>query len=370
MRSLTFLIKPASSLCNMRCKYCFYEDVAASRSQKHMGIMTADTAEKIISEAFHAVSPGGTITFMFQGGEPTLAGLGFFRNFVEAERRYAKPGVSCHHAIQTNGFCLTEEWAAFFREHRFLVGLSIDGTQAIHDSFRLDAAGQGTWEKTVAALKLLERFQVETNLLCVVTAQAAKKARQVYQSLSQLGGHPLQFIPCLDPLEADRGSLPHSLTPESYGKFLCQVFDCWYRDWKAGRYISIRTFDDYLRLLLRMPPSSCAAAGSCGHYLVAEGDGSLYPCDFYVLDRWYLGNIHDCTVEAALTSPNALAFLEEGRNRPDRCRGCRYLPLCRGGCKRDWDSQGANYYCDSYRAFFPYAIARLEEMAAALLRNR
>ena len=370
MTSLTFLIKPASSLCNMRCKYCFYEDVAANRTQKHMGIMSAATAERIVSEAFRAVSPGGRITFLFQGGEPTLAGLDFFRSFAALEHKYAKPGVSVHHAIQTNGYCLNEDWAAFFRDQKFLVGLSIDGTQALHDRFRVDPSGQGTWDRTVSALRLLEQFQVETNLLCVVTAQAAKKARQVYRTLSQLGGHPLQFIPCLDPLEADRGSLEHSLTPESYGKFLCQTFDCWYRDWKAGRYISIRTFDDYLRLLLRMAPSSCAAAGSCGHYLVAEGDGGLYPCDFYVLDQWYLGNIHECTVEEALQSPNSLAFLEAGRHRPEACQSCRYLPLCRGGCKRDWDANGANYYCSSYKTFFPYAITRLEEMAAALIRSR
>lgn len=370
MNSVTFLIKPASSLCNMRCKYCFYEDVASSRSLKSMGIMTRDTARRIVSEAFRVVGRGGRITFMFQGGEPTLAGLDFFRTFITLEKEYAKPGIHVHHAIQTNGLCLDEEWACFFREHGFLVGLSIDGTQAVHDRFRVDAAGTGTWERTVAALELLENHQVETNLLCVVTAQAAKKPQQVYRSLVQLGGHPLQFIPCLDPLECSRGSEPHSLTPEAYGKFLCSLFDCWYRDWKMGHYISIRTFDDYLRLLMRMMPSSCAASGSCGHYLVAEGDGSLYPCDFYVLDQWYLGNIHDCSIEQALSSANAQLFLKEGRRRPAECRSCRYLPICRGGCKRDWQENGSNYYCSSFGAFFPYAIPRLEEMAASYLRNR
>lgn len=369
MRSLTFLIKPASSLCNMRCKYCFYEDISENRAQKHMGIMTEATAERIIREAFRVLSPGGMITFMFQGGEPTLAGLAFFRQFMALEKQYSQAGITCHHAIQTNGFCMNEEWAAFFQENHFLVGLSMDGTEAIHDHFRLDPSGCGTWSKAVAALHLLEKYQVETNILCVVTAQAAKKANQIYRTLSQTG-HPLQFIPCLDPLEAERGTLAHSLKPDAYGKFLCQLFDCWYRDWKAGRCISIRTFDDYIRHLLRMPPSSCAAAGSCGHYLVCEGDGSLYPCDFYVLDQWYLGNIHNCTIEDAMNSTNARTFLEEGAKRPAECASCRYAPLCRGGCKRDWDHSGANYYCASYKTFFPYAISRLEEVAAAFLRRR
>ena len=367
MKSLTFLIKPASSLCNMRCKYCFYEDIADNRTLKHMGIMSEDTAERIISEAFRAVSPGGTILFMFQGGEPTLAGLDFFRNFIALERKYARSNVYCSHAIQTNGYNLTAEWAAFFRENQFLVGLSMDGTQIIHDSLRLDAAGKGTWEKTTAALKLLERFQVETNILCVVTAQVAKKAPQVYRALTALGGHPMQFIPCLDPIEAERGQEFYSLKPEAYGKFLCNLFDCWYRDWKAGHYVSIRTFDDYLRILMRMPPSTCAAAGACGSYLVVEGDGSLYPCDFYVLDEWKIGSIRDLNVEAALAAPASIRFIQEGARRPEPCRACRYFPLCRGGCKRDWTEQRKNYYCTSFKTFFDYSLPRLQEMARAAM---
>ena len=367
MRSVTFLIKPASSLCNMRCRYCFYEDISDNRTQKHMGIMTEATAERIISEAFRLISPGGTVTFMFQGGEPTLAGLGFFRSFMALEDRYAKPGVHCHHAIQTNGFCMTGEWAAFFRKHSFLVGLSMDGTQAIHDQFRVDAAGQGTWEKTAAALQLLEAAQVETNLLCVVTAQAAKKPQQIYRALTQLGRHPMQFIPCLDPIEHARGGEFYSLRPEAYGKFLCGLFDCWYRDWKSGNYVSIRTFDDYLRILMRMPPSTCAASGSCGSYLVVEGDGSLYPCDFYVLDQWKIGNIMEMSVQAALAAPASVRFIQEGSRRPESCRTCRYFPLCRGGCKRDWTTQHENYYCTSFKTFFSYSLPRLQEMARAAM---
>lgn len=370
MQHLTFLIKPASSLCNMRCRYCFYEDVSDNRLQKQMGIMTASTAQRIIQEAFRAISKNGTITFFFQGGEPTLAGLDFFRNFVQLEKALKKPGVAVYHGIQTNGYCIDEEWASFFREENFLVGLSLDGLQSIHDTFRPDAAGSGTWARTIKALETLTRFQVETNILCVVTAQVAKKARQVYKNLTRLGSYPLQFIPCLDPLEGPRGTQSYSLTPESYTTFLCHTFDCWYKDWKEGRYVSIRTFDDYLCHLLRLPSSSCSASGSCGHYLVVEGDGSLYPCDFYVLDPWYLGNIQSCSVEDALNFPASQAFLAAGCQRPASCTACRYAPLCRGGCKRDWDNSGGNYYCAAYQTFFAYSITRLEEMAAAYVRSR
>ena len=367
MNSLTFLIKPASSLCNMRCRYCFYEDIAENRTQKSMGIMTEDTAERIISEAFRLVSPGGTISFMFQGGEPTLAGLDFFRNFIALERKHAKAGVHCHHAIQTNGFRLDEEWAAFFQENQFLLGISIDGTQVIHDSLRIDSTGSGTWEKITETLRLLEQNRVETNILCVVTAQIAKKPHQVYKSLAQLGRHPIQFIPCLDPIENVRGSEFYSLKPDAYSKFLCGLFDCWYRDWKAGNYISIRTFDDYLRILMRLPPSSCAASGACGSYLVVEGDGSLYPCDFYVLDEWKIGNIKDMNVDEALKNPVSIRFVREGAARPEPCRACHYFPICRGGCKRDWTQQHTNYYCASFKSFFEYSIPRLQEMARAAM---
>lgn len=363
MKSTTFLIKPASSLCNMRCKYCFYDDVSDNRMVKSMGIMSADTAAQVISKALEATEDGGRISFMFQGGEPTLAGLNFFQNFVQLQQQSGRSGIVVEYAIQTNGMNLDEEWAEFLRKNRFLVGLSIDGTKDIHDQFRVDARGEGSWQQVEKALRLLDEHQVETNLLCVVTRQMAKKAHQVWSSLRALGNHPLQFIACLDPLECKRGTAPYSLTPELYGRFLCNLFDCWYRDWKAGNYGSVRLFDDYVRILAGMAPSCCANAGSCGHYLVVEGDGSLYPCDFFVLDQWYIGNIHSMTVAEALAAPASQKFVAEGMQRPEECYHCPYGGLCRGGCRRDWTLAQQNYYCQAYKAFFPYALSRLQEIA-------
>ncbi len=363
MKFTTFLIKPASSLCNMRCKYCFYEDVSDNRTVKSMGIMSQSTAAQIVQKAFEATDDGGHINFMFQGGEPTLAGLDFYRNFIRLEQQYGRARVTVDHAIQTNGMNLDEQWAVFLRDNHFLVGLSIDGTPEINDRFRLDAAGNGTWQAACQALRLLEKYQVETNILCVVTRQMAKKAQKVWKSLTELGNHPLQFIACLDPLECKRGSTPYSLTPDLYGRFLCSVFDCWYQDWTNGKYVSVRLFDDYIRILAGMHPSSCAASGSCGHYLVVEADGSLYPCDFFVLDQWYMGNINTTTVADALNSAASQRFIIEGAHRPEECLRCPYGNLCRGGCKRDWTEQHANYYCPSFKAFFAYALPRLQEAA-------
>ena len=371
MKSVTFMVKPASSRCNLRCGYCFYDDVSEQRQLKSMGRMTEETALRLIAAGYEAGDADGTMQILFQGGEPTLAGLDFFRFFVEAAERRRPPGVRLGWSIQTNGMLLTEEWAALLRDHGFLVGLSLDGTRGLHDRYRTDPQGKGTWHRALRALELLNRAEVETNLLCVVTGPAARSPQKLYSSLRKLGDYPLQFIPCLDPLQAARGTLPYSLTPRDYGRFLCLLFDCWYRDWEAGACVSVRSFDDCLRLLLGLPPGSCAAAGRCGNYLVVEGDGSLYPCDFFVLDEWRLGNIRDTAVEAALASPAGLAFQRRGESRPQPCGTCPYAAVCRGGCPRDWAFSGAgpeHYYCEALRAFFSHALPRLQRVAQQLRR--
>lgn len=371
MPAVTYLIKPASSLCDMRCRYCFYDDVAASRTTKSMGLMDLDTAEVLIRSGLDYAGPGGAVHFLFQGGEPTLAGLDFFRDFVSISEKAAPAGTHVSYAIQTNGLFIDRDWAAFFREKQFLVGLSLDGTRTIHDRFRRDASGGGTWDRAVGALAALDGAGVETNLLTVVTKPVAAAPVQVYRSLRKLGDHPLQFIPCLDPLEAARGSLPWSLAPAAYGGFLKGLFDAWYKDLESGVYVSVRLFDDVLRLLAGMPPSSCAAAGVCGGYLAAEADGSLYPCDFYVLDQWRLGDIHTGTVAEALASPVMARFLAEGAVRPVPCGSCRYYPLCRGGCRRDRASGSAgpeNYWCSSMKDFFDHTLPRFQTAARVLFR--
>ena len=370
MDHLTLLIKPASSLCNLRCRYCFYEDVSDSRQQKNMGLMTEETVRCLLTASAQAVGTGGAIQITFQGGEPTLAGLEFYRSFLALERQLCPPSIRVTHSIQTNGMVLDREWAAFLGEHNFLVGLSLDGSREFHDTLRVDARGKGTWERVTRALALLDSAGAETNLLCVVTNQLSRSPQKVYQSLKKLGNHPLQFIPCLDPLEAPRGSMPYSLSPARYGKFLCGLFDLWYRDLEGGQYVSIRLFDDYLRILAGMSPSTCAASGACGSYLVVEGDGSLYPCDFFVLDEWNLGSIHTVSVEEALCGEKSRQFLLQGQSRPQACGSCPYQAICRGGCRRDWTGpgpEGRNYYCPAFRTFFDYALPRLQRAAKALL---
>lgn len=376
MPHLNLLIKPASSLCNMRCRYCFYEDEAANRAQPSMGVMTRQTAELLIRQALDAAGEQGNISIAFQGGEPTLAGLPFFVSFVEMMARYNANRVPVSYAIQTNGYALDAAWAAFLAKNRFLVGISVDGDKALHDEFRLDASGKGTWKQTQKSLRLLQEAGVACNLLCVVTKRCARSAVRTYHALQKTGIGYLQFIPCLDPLGEERGRQPWSLTPEDYGGFLCALFDAWYRDWEEGRYTSVRLFDDYVHLAMGMPSSTCATQGRCGAYSVVEADGSVYPCDFYALDQWKLGNIHQTPLGELQQTQRAADFLKEGLHRPAMCQECRWVRLCFGGCKRDWytDRAGAvrNYYCPSFRRFFAHAETRIGTIASreAALRRQ
>lgn len=362
MKFVNLLVKPASGLCNMRCRYCFYEDESAHRLTKNMGIMTEDTSRVLIQRAFAAVSPGGCVNFSFQGGEPTLAGLDFFRQFVKTVAAFRPAGCTVNYAIQTNGLLLDEAWADFLKQNGFLVGVSLDGTQALHDTNRIDATGNGTSERVMQGITLLQKAQVEVNLLCVVTKQCAKNPVRVYKALKQIGIRYLQLIPCLDPIEQKRGAMPYSLRPEDYASFLCRLFDAWYQDWRAGQYVSIRLFDDYIHLAMGLPAGTCSTCGSCGSYFVVEADGSVYPCDFYALDPWKMGNIHDNDLQQLQSGDVAEQFAKEGRIHPQECAQCRWYRLCNGGCKRDWyqvNGRKQNYYCPAFRQFFAYAAPKM-----------
>ncbi len=375
MKYVSFLIKPASGLCNMRCQYCFYEDETRNRQTASMGLMSSQTAGALIREAFSAVDRGGTVSFAFQGGEPTLAGLDFFRDFTSQVRAQNAARVSVSYSIQTNGLSIDREWAGFFREEGFLAGVSLDGDKALHDLHRADPAGKGTYVRIARAVELLLRAGVEVNLLCVVTRPCAHNPARVYHALRKTGANCLQFIPCLDPLGEPRGGRPWSLTPEDYASFLCGLFDIWYQDWERGRYASVRPFDDYVRLAMGLPAGTCAASGSCGSYFVCEADGSLYPCDFYALDQWNMGRLGQAPLEELARGETARRFLARSQNRPSDCRECPWRSLCFGGCPRDWVAgpdagETRNYYCSAFRSFFAYAGERIYRLARMELAAR
>ncbi len=373
MPPLNFLIKPASGNCNIRCRYCFYHDVAENRGVSSYGMMSDETLEALIEKAL--ATADGSCSFGFQGGEPTLAGLDFFRKVVALQKQYNRKGLRISNAIQTNGMVLDAEWAAFLAENHFLVGLSLDGTKEIHDANRLDPAGKGTFNRVLRTAQLLTAKKVEFNILTVVTRQSAQHIDRIYGFFRRSGLNWLQFIPCLDPLGEERGSNPYSLTPEAYAKFLKTLFDLWYRDVKAGNFIYIRYFENLVGMAMGYPPESCGLSGRCVIQNVVEADGSVYPCDFYALDEWKLGNIRTDSIPGMMKSPAAQKFLAAPLDIPEKCRSCRHYAICRGGCRRDrepmrGDTLPLNYFCPAYEEFFDYAMPRLQELAYDAARRR
>ena len=370
MPPLSILVKPASSSCNLRCSYCFYADEASIRAVPNHGLMPEAVSHALIEKAAKAAE--GAVTFLFQGGEPTLAGLDFYRDFVSYVRQTTPSELMVQYAVQTNGTLLDEEWCRFFKEEHFLVGLSLDGSRECHDRFRRDGAGKGTYHRVLRAARLLERAGVEYNILTVVTGYLARHIQSVFTALCRDGFRFQQYIPCLEPLEGPRGSQDYALPPEQYGKCLKTLFDLWYRELENGRYWSVRWFDNLIWMLNGSEPEQCSMRGCCGLQYLVEADGSVYPCDFYGLDEFCLGNIRHNSWEELDWAREASDFVESSRHIPEACGRCQWYPLCRNGCRRDrlmeGDHLGRNYYCEAYAEFFAYTLPRLYRARSLLSR--
>ena len=368
MPPLSILLKPASSGCNLRCAYCFYADEAKARTISNYGRMPEAVSHALIEKAVKAAE--GSVTFLFQGGEPTLAGLDFFRDFTAHVKKTAPPSLTVYYAIQTNGTLLDEEWCRFFKENRFLAGLSLDGSRECHNRFRLDGAGKGTYDRVRQVARRLEQAGVEYNVLTVVTGYLARHVQSVFSSLCREGFRFQQYIPCLDPLEEERGGQEYSLSPAQYAEFLKKLFDLWYRELEQGRYWSIRYFDNLVWMLGGRDPEQCSMGGRCGLQYLVEADGSVYPCDFYGLDQYRLGNLLEHDWAQLDRTREALGFVEASRRVPEDCRRCAWYALCRNGCRRDRleepDGLGRNYYCQAYAQFFAYALPRLKKARGML----
>ena len=355
------MIKPASSLCDMRCKYCFYADVADARAVRSFGMMSDETTDAMLKSIASELEAGDAVGFAFQGGEPTLAGLPFFRRFVEKTREWKNIRVS--YALQTNGLSLDAEWCAFLKEHRFLVGLSLDLLQASHDATRVDAGGSGTYRRVCDAMTLLRGHGVDFNVLCTLTSDVARHPKQVWDQLVKLGVDYVQFTPCLGDLDASPS--PFALTPERFASFYRRLFALWYADFRAGKRRSVKLFDDVVNQLVLGSPTGCGMDGVCRAQLVIEADGSAYPCDFYCLDQYKMGNITTDPIDALLHSEGAKAFLARSHAPLRICADCRYARFCGGNCKRmrgEICCSESGTFC-GYRDFLDACGAQLAALA-------
>ena len=368
MPPVNILIKPASSLCNMRCKYCFYADVSDNRAVKSYGMMNEETLENLVKRVFEYAT--GYAVFSFQGGEPTMVGIDFYKCLLALQSKYNTKRINVSNSIQTNGYIIDAEWAEFLAKNKFLVGLSMDGTRDIHNSLRIDASGKGTYGKAELAAQLFRKYGVEFNILCVVNNFVARHPKKVYDTLK--GYKYIQFIPCLDDFDGEKTE--YSLTNDKYAKFLTTVFEEYYNDFISGNYVSVRNFDNYISILLGSAPENCAMRGMCTCYFVVEGDGSVFPCDFYVLDEWYLGNLNNDSFDSMIKSQRALDFVNGSLGKPDECRECKFFRLCRGGCRREREpfvdgSLSQNRLCEAYKAFFSASYGKMIDIAKRLIRE-
>ena len=365
MRNIQFLIKPSSSLCNMNCKYCFYHDEAKNREQASFGLMTESTIDALLQKVF--ASSYDQVSLMFQGGEPTLVGLDFFRFVTEKVKEYNKQSIRVDYAIQTNGLNITEEWAKFFAKHRFLVGISLDGTKQIHNLNRIDNNGEETHKRIMHSIEILKKEKVPFNILSVVTKSFARHIDSAWRFFMDNGIDYLQFIPCLDPIGCERGKEKYSLTPKEYGEFLKKTFDYWYNAIMCNKYVYVRYFDELLFLVTGAGCPSCSMSGRCVNQLVVEADGSVYPCDFYVLDEYKIGNILTDSIEDLKNKGDNSSFVTQSDRYKNACAECKWYGLCRGGCRRDYENV-QNYFCESFKVFFEYAYERLMLLARQLGR--
>jgi len=398
MSSYHLMVKPVGAVCNLDCTYCYYlhkKELLGSKTQFRISdeILEAHIRQYIDGQDCDQV------VFSWQGGEPTLLGLGFFEKVVELEQKYRKPNQRIENDLQTNGILLDEEWAAFLKRHRFLVGLSIDGPKKLHDTFRITNGGKPTFDKVLAAAKMLSRHRVPFNTLTVVNRINGRRPLDVYRFLkSEIRPRQMQFIPCVEPkvfrsvapqqwdqkaLAPYGSSAAHpgntdsivtewSVDPDDWGYFVCKVWDDWYRR-DIGK-VFVNLFETAIAQWMGQDAQLCVYARSCGRGLALEHDGSLYACDHYVYPVYKLGNIMHTSSSQMVFSERQRQFgLAKFSTLPQYCRQCRYLFACNGECPRNRlifapdGEPGLNYLCSGLKKFWAHIERDAQDIGRRIL---
>ena len=357
MKNLSLLLKPVSSTCNLQCKYCFYHNIAQNRQCSNYGIMDYATLKACIQKIFDENYT--SIQFLFQGGEPTLAGLDYYQTLIDYIKHFNTNHIAVSFALQTNAYTLDTEWAKFFQINDFLIGVSLDGTKEIHNVNRITNTGLDTFNRVMKSISILKNHSVKYNIVSVVTKNFAKHIEKIYNFYKENHFQYIQLIPCLDPYKPQTNKQPYSLTPSVYTEFLKKLFDLWYNDILQGNYISISFFENILLLLSGKQATFCGTSGQCVNQMVIEADGSVFPCDFYCLDDYYIGNILQSTFFELQMQGDFSEFVTKSQTKNPDCSFCKWYPLCRGGCKRERIHDQFRF-CTSYQEFFSYTYPRFE----------
>jgi serine-type anaerobic sulfatase-maturating enzyme len=387
------LAKPTGAVCNLDCAYCFFlsKELLYPGSRFRMADDLLETYIRQLIEAHRTPE----VTIAWQGGEPTLMGLAFFRRSVELAERYAD-GRRVEHTIQTNGTLIDDEWAEFFRAHRFLVGISIDGPRDVHDAFRVDKGGKGSFDRVMRGLDALRRHDVEYNTLTTLHSANAGRAADVYRFLrDECGSRFHQYVPIIEriagapeadvpwsswrdrPLYTQTGThvSSRSITADQYGRFLIDVFEEWVRRDVGEVYVQM--FDVALANWVGEPPGLCIHCETCGTALALEHTGDLYSSDHFVEPAHRLGNIREAHLRELVGSARQQRFgAAKLETLPRYCRECDVRFACHGGCPKDRftatpaGEPGLNYLCDGYKAFFHHVDRPMRIMAQLLARDR
>lgn len=368
------VIKPVGSYCHLDCKYCFYLDkrhLYAGPPSTHR--MSQTTQDALIQQMFACCD---NPTFIWQGGEPTIMGLDFYRHAVELQQYYSK-GRSFSNALQTHGLLLDEAWAEFLKRENFLVGVSMDGPQHVHDHYRVDRQGRGTFKNVFKKAKMLLEHQVPVNMLAAVTDYSAQYPEEIYHFFSDHGFFFMQFSPVVERAAKNpTRAATFSVTAKQYGRFLTKLFRAWHKDFdvqKLQQKTSIRFFDALLHRYVGMTPDHCAMLQNCNVYLVVEHNGDLFSCDFLVAEETRLGNLHHRSLLQAFNSPEHMAFGQRKADYGEQCQQCPWLKLCYGGCIKDRlqdpRDHGHNHFCQAYCYFFERTDARFKELAELYVRH-
>ena len=396
-RAFHLLAKPTGAVCNLDCSYCFFlsKEMLYPGSRFRMADELLEAYVKQLIEA-HAGVP--EVAIAWQGGEPTLMGVDFFRRSVELAEVYLHPGQRATYTIQTNGTLLDEEWAAFFKDNDFLVGISIDGPRELHDTYRVNKGGKGSFDQVMLGLSFLNDAGVEWNALTTVHAANGDRGREVYRFLrDECGARFIQFIPIIERVAADQaedGTVPweswrdrplyvqqgdvvtgRSVSPVQYGRFLVDVFEEWVRRDVGEVYVQM--FDVALANWVGEPPGLCVHSETCGLALALEHTGDLYSCDHFVEPRYLLGNIKERHMLELVSSPQQTRFgLDKRDTLPQYCLDCDVRFACHGGCPKDrfirtpYGEPGLNYLCAGFKEFFHHVDGPMRVMGELLARNR
>ena len=359
------MAKPVGPACNLKCSYCYYLEAATLFPSRDNFRMPDEILENYIRK-YLVSSPGPEVLFVWHGGEPTLAGLDFYGHVVELQRKYLPDGKSFRNNLQTNGILLDDEWCSFLAANPFDVGLSIDGTKWVHDTFRRDHRGNGTYDVVAESIRRLQFHGIQPDLLCTVTSVSAKEPLSVYRALRDFDTGWIQFIPIVRRTQGEEVT-PESVSGEAYGRFLRTVFNEWIHH-DLDR-LNVQLFAEMSLVWSGGSPSVCWMAPTCGRVLIIEHDGGIYSCDHFVNREHYVGNLASSPLSQLVDSEEQRQFGENKRSLlPQQCHSCSWLEVCNGGCLKDRfaisddNEPGLNYLCDGLRRFYSYAEKPLKQV--------